>query len=94
MDENAVDILTPEERVQNSWKATFAISPILLLMLYGANMVLQLRNLFGSMFSYGIFSTLSLFNISVWTFLFLTQLIKFVSAVVIKTKLLRQIQNG
>lgn len=94
VDENAVDILTPEERVENSWKATFSISPILLLILYGINMVLQFRNLFGPMFSYSIFSTLSLFNVSVWAFLFLTQLMKFVSAFTIKIKLLKQIKSG
>lgn len=94
VDENAVDILTAEERVENSWKATFAISPILLLILYGANMVLQLRNLFGPGFSYGIFSTLSLFNVSIWTLLFLTELIKFIYAVITKRKLIKQIKNG
>ena len=92
--ENAVAILTPEERVENSWKATFAFSPILLLVLYGINMILQWRNMFGSMFSYSIFSTLSFFNISVWTFLFLAELIKIIFAIVAKTKLLKQIKNG
>ena len=94
IDENAVDILTPEERVQNSWKATFSFSPILLLILYGANMVLQLRNLFGPMFSYSIFSTLGLFNVSVWTFLFLAQLMKFISAMMIKSRSLKQIKES
>ena len=94
VDENAVDIMTPKERVENAWKAMFGSSPILLLILYGTNMVLQLRNLFGSMFSYSIFSTLSLFNISVWAFLFFTQLMKFVSAFTIKIKLIKQIKNG
>lgn len=94
VDENAVAILTPEERVENSWKAMFAFSPILLLVLYGVNMILQWRNMFGSMFSYSIFSTLSFFNISVWTFLFLAELIKIIFAIVAKTKLLKQIKNG
>ena len=93
MNENAVEILTPEERVQNSWKATFGGSPILLLLLYGVNMVLQLRNLFGPMFSYSIFSTLSLFNVTVWTFLFLAQLMKFIYAIMIKSQSLKQIKN-
>ena len=93
VDENAVEILTPEERVQNSWKATFGGSPILLLLLYGVNMVLQLRNLFGPMFSYSIFSTLSLFNVTVWSFLFLAQMMKFISAIMIKSRLLKQIKN-
>ena len=94
VDENAVDILTTEERVENSWKATYSFSAFLLLVLYGINMALQFRNLFGPMFSYSIFSTLSLFNVSVWTFLFLTQLMKFVSAVTVKMKLLKQIKSG
>lgn len=94
VDENAVDILTPEERVENSWKATIVFSPILLLILYGTNMVLQLRNMFGPMFSYSIFSVLGFFNISVWTILFLTQLTKCVLAVTMKTKLLKQIKSG
>ncbi len=94
VNENAVDILTAEERIENSWKATFSTSPILLLVLYGINMVLQFRNLFGPMFSYGIFSTLSFFNISVWTILFLNQLIKFIFAIIIKSKSLRLIKSG
>ena len=94
MNENAVDILTPEERVQNSWKSTFSGATISMLILYGLNMVLQLRNMFGSMFSYTIFSTLGLFNISVWTFLFLTQLTKCVLAVAMKNKLLKQLKSG
>lgn len=94
INESAVDILTSEERVENSWKAMFTISPILLLVLYGINMVLQFRNMFGPMFSYSIFSTLSFFNISAWSFLFLAQLMKFIAAVVIKIRLLKQIKNG
>ena len=94
MNENAIDILTPEERVQNSWKSTFSGATTSLLILYGLNMVLQFRNLFGSMFSYGIFSTLSLFNISVWTILFLNQLFKVLYAVRAKAKILKQIKEG
>ena len=94
MNENAIDILTPEERVQNSWKSTFSGATISLLILYGLNMVLQFRNLFGPMFSYGIFSTLSLFNISVWTILFLNQLFKVLYAVRAKAKILKQIKEG
>lgn len=94
MNENAIDILTPEERVQNSWKSTFSGATTSLLILYGLNMVLQFRNLFGPMFSYGIFSTLSLFNISVWTILFLNQLFKVLYAVRAKAKILKQIKEG
>ncbi len=94
IEENAVDILTPEERVENSFKGIVSGSNIILLILYGLNVVLQFWNMFGSMFSYSIFSTMSFFNISAWTFLFLTQLIKITYAVISKRMLLKQIKNG
>lgn len=94
IDENAVDILTPEERVENSFKGIVSGSNIILLILYGLNAALQFRNMFGSMFSYSIFSTISFFNISAWTFLFLTQLIKITYAVISKRKLWKRIKNG
>ena len=94
VDENAVEILTPEERVRNSFKATFSVSNMLLLFLYGLNAVLQISNLFGSMFWRNIFSTLSFFNVSVWILLALTLLIKLVNAVVVRRKLLKQLENG
>lgn len=94
IEENAVDILTPEERVENSFKGIVSGSNIILLILYGLNAALQFRNMFGSMFSYSIFSTMSFFNISAWTFLFLTQLIKITYAVISKRMLLKQIKNG
>ena len=94
VDENAVDILTPEERVENSWKAMFSSSPIWFLILSVINMVLQWRNMFGPMFSYSIFSALSFFSVSVWTVIFLTQLLKFISAFTMKSKLLKQIKSG
>ena len=94
IDENAVDILTPEERVENSWKAAFSSSQTILLILYGLNAVLQFRSMFGSMFSYSIFSILSFFNVSAWTFLFLTQLIKVTYAFVSRRRLLKQIEMG
>ena len=94
IEENAVDILTPEERVENSFKGIVSGSNIILLILYGLNAALQFRNMFGSMFSYSIFSTMSFFNISAWTFLFLTKLIKITYAVISKRMLLKQIKNG
>ena len=94
VDENAVEILTPEERIKNSFKATFSVTYILLFFLYVLNVVLQISNLFGSMFGMKIFSTLSFFNISVWGLLALTLLIKLVNAVVVRRKLLKQLENG
>lgn len=94
VDENAVEILTPEERVKNSFKATFSVSNMLLLFLYGLNAVLQISNLFGSMFWRNIFSTLSFFNVSVWLLLSLTLLIKLINAVIVRHKLLKQLENG
>ena len=94
VDESAVEILTPEERVKNSFKATFSASYILLLFLYALNAVLQLERIFGSMFANNIFSTLTFFNISVWTFLFLSLFIKFCYAFGKKHQLLKRIKNG
>lgn len=94
VDENAVDILTPEERVENSFKGSYSISNMILLILYGINAVLQWRNMFGRMFSYSIFSTMSFFNLSVWTFLFLAWLMKLSYAFIKKHKLLKKINNG
>ena len=94
MDAGAVDILMPEERVRNSLKATFSASYILLFILYGLNAVLQWGNMFGSMFSYHIFSVMSFFNISAWTFLFMTLLIRFVYSFAAGRKLLKCVKNG
>ena len=93
VDENAVDILTSEERVENSFKGIISISNIILLILYGINAVLQWRNMFGPRFSYSIFSTTSFFSISAWTFLFFTWLMKLIYAFLAKRKLLKQIRN-
>lgn len=93
-DENAVDILTPEERVKNSFKASFSVSQILVLILYGMNAVLQFGNTFGSWFYYNIFSGLSFFNVSVWSILFLTQFIKAIYAITARYKLIKLIKNG
>lgn len=94
VDENAVEILTPEERVKNAFKGTFSASYIVLFFLYVLNTGLQISNLFGSMFFRNIFSTLSFFNVSVWALLAITLFVKFVYAVIVKRKLLKQIENG
>ena len=94
VDENAVEILTPEERVKNAFKGTFSASYIVWFFLYVLNTGLQISNLFGSMFFRNIFSTLSFFNVSVWALLAITLFVKFVYAVIVKRKLLKQIENG
>lgn len=93
-DDNAVEILTPEERVKNSVKSTFSVSNIILIILYGLNAVLQVRNMFGSRFSYNVFSTVSFFAIAVWSFLFLGLLLRLVYTSISGHKLRKQIENG
>jgi len=94
VDENAVAILTPEERVKNAFKGTFSASYIVLFFLYVLNTGLQINNLFGSMFFRNIFSTLSFFNVSVWALLAVTLFVKFIYAVSVKYKLINQIEKG
>lgn len=94
VDENAVAILTPEERVKNAFKGTFSASYIVLFFLYVLNTGLQINNLFGSMFFRNIFSTLSFFNVSVWALLAMTLFVKFIYAVSVKYKLINQIEKG
>ena len=94
IDANAVEILTPEERVNNAFKGTFSASYIVLLFLYVLNTVLKISNLFGSMFFRNIFSTMSFFDVSVWALLAMTLFVKFVYAAIVKRKLLKQIKNG
>ena len=93
IDENAVDILTPEERVKNAFKATVSISYILLWVLYGINAVLQLTNLL-SFFSDHVFSAMTYFNITAWFILFISLFIKFVYAFIMRQKLLKKIKKG
>lgn len=93
MDDNATEILTSEERVRNSFKATFSVSYILLLFLYGLNAVLQWINMF-RFFSDSVFSVMGYFNVAIWSILFITTLVKFVYALVKRHKLLKQIKYG
>lgn len=93
VDDNAVEILTPEERVRNSFKATVSISYIILLILYGLNVALQVSNI-TRFFSNHVFSTLGYFNVTIWSILFLSILVKFVYAFIQKRKLLKQIKYG
>lgn len=89
----AVEILTPEERVKNAFKATVSASYIILFVLYGLNAVLQWGNML-QFFSNHIFSVMSYFNIAVWSLAFLSFLIKLIYATIRRQKLLKKVKNG
>ncbi len=93
VDESAVEILTSEERVKNSFKATVSIPYVLLLILYGLNVYLQWNNMF-RFFSDSVFSVMGYFNVVIWTMLFITSFIKIVYAFIKRNKLLKQIKCG
>ena len=93
VDENAVELFTPEERVTNAFKGTVSGIYLLLFFLYGLNAVLQWIRLFGS-FEIAIFSDAYLFNLAIWNVMFLGQLIAFVQAFWKKHKLIRGIRRG
>ena len=93
IDKNAVDLFTPEERVENAFKGTFSGSAWLLFFLYGLNAVLQWKRLYHS-FETVIFSSGFLFNLSVWNVLFLWQMFTFIHAFWTKQKLMKEIRSG
>lgn len=93
IDANAVEILTPEERVKNAFKGTVSIPNIILLILYGMNVMLQWSNM-NRFFSDNIFSSMGYFNVAIWAILFLTLLVKMIYGFVKRQKLLRQIRCG
>lgn len=90
---DAVEILTPEERVINAFKASVSgTSTIMIsLILFGVNAALQWIN-FISFFNENIFSKNSLFSLLVWNLLFITYLSKFIKAFFKKHYFLKQIQ--
>lgn len=93
VDENAVELFTPEERVTNAFKGTVSGINLLLFFLYGLNAVLQWIRLFGS-FEIAIFSDLYLFNLAIWNVMFLGQFITFTQAFWKKHKLIRGIRRA
>lgn len=93
VDENAVELFTPEERVTNAFKGTVSGINLLLFFLYGLNAVLQWSRLFGSL-EIAIFSDLYLFNLAIWNVMFLGQFITFTQAFWKKHKLIRGIRRG
>lgn len=93
VDENALELFTPEERVTNAFKGTVSGINLLLFFLYGLNAVLQWIRLFGS-FEIAIFSDAYLFNLAIWNVMFFGQFIAFVQAFWKKHKLIRGIRRG
>ena len=90
---NATELYTPEERVSNALKSTFSASSIILLVLYGLNAVLRWSSL-ATMFESSIFSGSFFFQISVWTLLFVWQLLTLVYALYKSRKLKKKVCMG
>ena len=93
IDENALDLFTPEERLINAFKGTLSGSAILLFFLYGLNAFLQWGRLFSS-FETAIFSSGFLFNFSIWNVMFIGQLMAFIHAFWKRIKLMKGICFG
>ena len=93
IDKNAVDLFTPEERVENTFKGTLSGSAWLLFFLYGLNAFMQWERLSHS-FENVIFTSGFLFSLSVWNVLFLWQLLTFIHAFWKKQKLMKEIRSG
>lgn len=93
IDEDATELFTPEERVENSVRATTKGYPIALLVLYGINAFLQWVNV-TSFYERYIFSPTFLFSFSIWNVMFLGQLCTFVYAFFKKSKLMKDIREG
>ena len=93
IEENAVELFTPEERVKNAFKGTVSGSAILMLVLYGINAFLQWINM-NTSFETRIFSSSYWFSFIVWNMMFVAQLCLFVYAFLKKRKLLKTIKSG
>jgi len=93
IDENAVELFTPEERVTNAFKGTISGSYLLLFFLYGLNAFLQWERLYNA-FEATIFSGGFWFSFSVWNVMFVGQGITFIHAFWKKNKLMKEIRMG
>ena len=89
----AIDLYTPEERVNNALRGTFSASAIILLFLYGLNAVLRWSSL-ATMFENSIFSSSFFFQISVWTLLFVWQLLTLLYGLYKSIKLKKKVRMG
>ena len=93
VDENALELFTPEERVNNSLKGMLSGAAILLLVLYGINALLQWMNVF-SFFKDQIFSNTLFFNLGIWTVMFIGQLSSMIYAYFKCRKMKKAIAKG
>ena len=93
IDPNAVELYTPEERVNNAVKGSFSLSSIMLLILYGINSALRWGSL-SSMFEGSIFSNHFFFQISIWTVMFIGQLVILLYAFYKSFMLKRKVRLG
>ncbi|MBP3451356.1 MAG: DUF2812 domain-containing protein [Agathobacter sp.] len=93
VDENAVTLFTPEERINNAFKGTLSGSNLLLLALFALNAVLQWVNML-SFFEEQIFSVTSLFTVTAWTLLFFAYLVKTVYAFYKRNELKNVLKQG
>lgn len=91
--EDAVDILTPEERVNNAYKGT--MSPLFLITLVAYGMVAALRwATLAIGFSNDIFSSFDLFFLAIWSLFFLQRLYRMVNAIYKRRCFLRDVADG
>ncbi len=91
--EDAIELYTPEERVNNAIKGSFSGTAIMLLVLYGLNAVLRWSSL-ATMFESSIFSGSFFFQISIWTVMFMWQLLMFLYAFYKSRMLKKKIRMG
>ena len=90
---DAIDLYTPEERINNSVKGTFSGTALTLLVLYGLNAVLRWSSL-ATVFESNIFSGSFFFQISVWTVMFIGQLLMLLYAFYKSIKLKKKVRMG
>ena len=93
VDENAVEILTPEERVKNAFKATVGFSHIILLILYWINIMIRWNNI-NDYFAENVFSVMSYFSVAIWGMLFFVELNEMIYAFIARHRLLKSVKNG
>ena len=93
VDENAVTLFTPEERINNAIKGTLSASNLLWSALFALNVILHWGNML-SFFKDNIFSIASLFTVTVWTLLFMVYLVKIIYAFYKSAKLKKVLKHG
>ena len=93
IDEDATEMFTPEERLNNAMKGTFSGTAIVLLVLYGINAALRWGQLISWFESY-IFSGSFFFGIAAWTIMFVGQLLIMGYALYKYIRLKKQVKSG